>query len=199
MKRIFFLSVFLLPTQFLFSQSFKAGLFSGICASQVAGDNLSGFDKAGLIVGGLVNTPVAEKWKLQMEIMYIQKGSKKPISENESSFYIMKLNYAEVPVLVTWNFYKALSLEAGPSIGFLLSASEEDEHGIRESIPAFEKMDYSANIGIRFVYKEHWSFSFRFGQSFIPIRKNEEITYSYQYLISGQYNTILQNTFCYTF
>jgi hypothetical protein len=199
MRKIFFLIFLLVYICKGFSQSFKAGLFSGISASQVAGDNLSGFNKAGLILGGSVKTPVAEKWFLQMEIQYINKGSRKPVSETESSYYVMKLRYAEVPVFISWKFINNFSAEGGASVGFLLKATEENEYGEYDPNPDFEKMDFSFNFGLRYTYKEHWSFNLRFSQSFIPIRKNDEINYSYRYLVDGQYNTVLQNTFCYTF
>src|SRR5436190_11073592 len=50
---LIFLVAFILQfLQFSFAQNFKAGAFAGISASQVSGDNLGGFNKAGLYAGG---------------------------------------------------------------------------------------------------------------------------------------------------
>jgi hypothetical protein len=111
----------------------------------------------------------------------------------------MRLQYIEVPLFVSWRFSKNFSVEGGASFGVLVHSKEENEYGEINTTPAFEKMEYSANVGIRYTYKEHWSFNIRLSQSFLPIRKNDEIGYTYEYMGAGQYNTVIQNTFCYTF
>src|SRR5436853_3326713 len=86
------------------AQNFHAGAFGGISTSQVSGDNLGGFDKAGLYAGSFVNMPAGEKWLLQMEITYIQKGSRPSKSDEEAGFpgVFPTLNYAEVPLILIY-------------------------------------------------------------------------------------------------
>lgn len=64
-------------------QGFRAGVIAGVSATQISGDQLGGFDKAGIVAGGSVSTILSPKFDLQMEILYFQKGAKKiqiPIS-----------------------------------------------------------------------------------------------------------------------
>ena len=64
------------------AQNFGGGLILGLSTSQVGGDNLGGFNKAGLLVGAFVNIPISELLSFQMEMTYIQKGSNNPNMNN---------------------------------------------------------------------------------------------------------------------
>src|SRR5207237_7949390 len=102
-KRIIFsLFLFSIFSGTIYGQRFHAGLIAGISTTQVAGDQLSGFNKAGIIGGGFVVTPIGDKTSLQMEINFIQKGSRKPLQTDNNEFYVMRLSYFEVPVLFKW-------------------------------------------------------------------------------------------------
>jgi hypothetical protein len=70
---VFFL-ISILPAR---GQGFRAGIIAGISATQISGDDLGGFDKAGLVAGGMVSTNISKKLDLAMEITFFQKGSKK--------------------------------------------------------------------------------------------------------------------------
>ena len=54
---------------------FRGGLYAGVCASQIHGDGVSGFDKFGLTAGPLLEISrgdVAWEWGM----LYTQKGSR---------------------------------------------------------------------------------------------------------------------------
>ena len=55
------------------AQNFGGGLIAGLSTSQVAGDNLAGFNKIGMMAGAFVTFPqvYSENIKLQLEIIYI--------------------------------------------------------------------------------------------------------------------------------
>ena len=57
------------------AQNFGGGLILGLSTSQVSGDHLGGFNKAGLLVGGFVNLQLSNTLKGQMEMTFIQKGA----------------------------------------------------------------------------------------------------------------------------
>ena len=52
-------------------QDFKGGIILGLSTSQVSGDDLAGFNKAGLIFGGFTNRILSSRNSLQLEIIYI--------------------------------------------------------------------------------------------------------------------------------
>jgi hypothetical protein len=186
---VFFLCLFFQA----FSQSrFNAGIFGGIAATQVSGDNYGGFDKAGIIAGGLVNRKFSPKFSIQLELMYIQKGSR---HIDSLSFYQMKLSYAEIPLMFRYHQSDRLIAEAGISYGRLLAFMEEDATAaLTDRIP-FYPYEVSIMGGFNFaLYKKLWM-DWRFSTSILPIRPHPGgATY---YLNRGQYNTVLQFAFHY--
>ena len=56
-----------------------------------------------------------------MELDYIQKGSREnPDSSNNYEFYLLRLNYVEIPLHYKYDFHEKGTLEAGLSLGFLV-------------------------------------------------------------------------------
>jgi hypothetical protein len=121
MRRFLFTTFFFISGMVLHAQNFRAGLIAGLSTTQVAGDQLSGFNKAGIIGGGFVNAAMGEKISIQMEILFIQKGSRKPVDiDNNNAYYVMRLSYIEVPLLFKWQAAQKFNNELGPSFGTLI-------------------------------------------------------------------------------
>ena len=60
-----------------------AGLVAGLNASQIDGDDLAGFDKVGL-TGGIKTTMEFESvWRMNMEFLYSERGSRPDIFNPE--------------------------------------------------------------------------------------------------------------------
>ena len=53
-----------------FSQGFGGGLHVGLNASQIDGDAVSGFNKAGLSIGAFVNYEIGDNIFLQPELLF---------------------------------------------------------------------------------------------------------------------------------
>jgi hypothetical protein len=179
-------------------RNFQAGLAGGMSATQVAGDGLSGFHKPGLILGGFVHRKLSEAIGMRMEIDFIQKGSRDPYNKETGHYYVMRLSYFEVPVLVTWDARPPFSVEAGPSFGALVFSEEEDEFGVERYRPEFKTFDLSLHVGINYQLSDHWQAGFRYSNSVIPIRDYAE-GYSFANFKKGQYNTVLMFIFRYRF
>jgi len=181
------------------AQNFHAGITGGLSATQVAGDGLSGFNKAGVIIGGFVNRKLSESTALQMEIIFIQKGSRMPVQpDNDNIFYVMRLSYFEVPLLFKWQATPKFNFEAGPSFGALVFSEEENELGVINGLPPFKKTEISGNIGLSYPLGEHLNVNSRFSTSILPIRPFPG-GFSFAYFDRGQYNTVLMFTLQYQF
>ena len=195
---IFLFSITLLPL-LLPAQTFRAGILTGVSATQISGDQLGGFDKAGLVGGGMVSTRLGKKFDLVMEILYFQKGSKKnpnPDIEDYTS-YLLRLSYFEVPLMVQWHFSKRFTFEAGPTFGALLSEYEEDEWGELPERRPFKKFELGIAGGMKVNFAKKFSFIARIESSVIPVRDH----YSGEdyRLNHGQYNAALFFGVQYTF
>ena len=72
------------------SQNFNGGLIGGISTSQVSGDNLSGYNKAGLFLGIFTQLPVSSITNIKMEMNFIQKESRNPkMNQNKFLIYLL--------------------------------------------------------------------------------------------------------------
>ena len=170
--RIFFY-FFLLSATSVTAQQFHGGLTGGLVASQVAGDTYSGFDKAGLFVGGYVMLDLSQRSALQMELTYFQKGSRvNPDSASNYNQYLFRTNYIEMPILYQFKTGK-FRFYAGPSFGFLLSHYEESNYQLLHENEGYNKpraITLQLNIGMRFYITPKFGADFRTHNSLINIR-----------------------------
>jgi hypothetical protein len=181
-------------------QSFKGALKAGITTSQVSGDALSGFHKAGIAAGGLVKRELSEKISYQFEMLYIQKGSRKSVDpdNNDYTFFLLKLNYIEIPISLQYKKGKFI-YDAGVAFGRLIHSSVENEAGLYPRLHpesrAFYKEEYSVQIGVSYPLYNKLYMNWRISNSILPIR-NHQGNAVYQFN-RGQYSTVLQFTFNY--
>ena len=120
-KKITIIIVFiLLISNNIYTQEFKAGINIGISTTQVSGDNLAGFHKAGIILGGFVNRNINQLLSLQLEMMFIQKGSSNTNKNNLIAD--VYLDYIEVPLLIKYRQSENISIESGIQNGTLAIA-----------------------------------------------------------------------------
>jgi len=200
----------------VFAQQFKVGFIGGISTSQVDGDTYSGYNKAGFQAGGFVikNISSNNKWSAAFEITYIQKGSRKipHPDKGDNTSYLLKLNYAEVPLLVKYSFVIPdsageqkirFSFEGGLAIGSLVYSREYDSFGAVSGGTPFQKADYSYILGLNYPLSQHFAFDVRTEYSIIPVRKGGTSSYyqnwAYKFLKPGYYNNLLLFSFRYQF
>ncbi len=181
------------------AQSFDAGLIAGLSTTQISGDQLSGFNKVGIIAGGFVSTFISEKFDGNMQLMYIQKGSRKNADpeKNDYTSYLLRLSYIEVPLLLQWKYSNRFIFEAGPYFGVLLSSYEENEIGELPDRRAFNDLEFGGSVGMNIVLVNNLIFNARLSTSFIPVRDHQSgQTFR---LNAGQYNSVLAFTVQYKF
>lgn len=177
----------------LHGQIFLGGFKGGICGSQVSGDRLSGFDKFGIHGGLYAGLSVSEKSRVQLEMSYVQKGSRQNPKPDRGIYgsYILKLNYIELPLMFVWRGNSFLELEGGLSYGYLMRNTdvEYDENGLLPGMTPFRKYDISLQLGLNYLLSESFMINFRLNNSILPIREHAG---GATYLLNlGQYNTVL--------
>ena len=197
MKKIFFLFILIIFYTSSNSQDFKGGVILGLSTSQVSGDNLAGFNKAGLIFGVFTNRILSNRNSLQLEIVYIQKGSRNPEIINEDSEDYNKpyinLSYIEIPILLKLNYNKTLEYELGIQWAKLINGYYRDNIGEMNSITdPFIKNDISIALGLNYFINQNISLNSRLTNSILPIG-NEDYDNSTIYNANkkGKYNTTI--------
>jgi len=187
MKKLF-TPLFILFFGICSAQDFDAGFMGGVTTSQVSGDQLQGYDKLGARLGAYVSYPLQKKMNLQIEMQYIQKGSKKPFIKNSPQTYAFNLHYIEVPLTMNYQIKEGIYLEGGIGTAYLFAYKEQDEYGdINTDKPNTLAVDLL--LGAQYQFKKNMKFNLRFGNSLLPFRKHS--SKGEWGLNKGQYSTIL--------
>jgi hypothetical protein len=182
------ISIMLVFSLSIYSQDFNGGVLGGINATQVFGDSFSGPNKAGLYLGVFVNRYFSKRSSIQLELDYIQKGSRKnpDASTGDYNSYLLRLNYIELPVLYKYDFAEKGTLEAGLTLGVLVNSYEEANGSTDVSGAEFNSIDFGADLGIYYTIVKSLRINMRISSSILPIRPHSSgQTYR---LNGGQYN-----------
>lgn len=177
---------------------------AGVSPSQVHGDLYSGFNKVGAIGGVGVEAVFSKKASMNLSFLFIQKGAKKNqnLEKNDLTAYYLKLNYLEVPLLVTYT-HKRFLFDIGASIAYLINYYEADQNMVFTGLYPFQSFDYSVKIGLGVNLSPKWFVNFRSSNSFITIRPNriKQSVYYNNFIArtfnKGYYNNILEFTLGY--
>lgn len=191
--KILITAIILIISTNIYSQKFNGGLVGGIVASQVDGDAFAGYNKAGLFLGGYTNIDLTPKTLFQMELEFIQKGSRHAPDTLDYRFYKLRLNYLEMPLLLKFKLKNKFSVELGMTIGYLINWSEDADYGAPVTYNPFKKYDFSTLLGVDYLLTDNLHLNLRFTDSFSPIRPHTDGARSWfnSWLNAGQYNNII--------
>jgi len=190
------LLLFIVITNKIIAQDngFVGGILFGAVASQVDGDELSGYYKTGLQAGINLTNRFNKKNGISIELKFIQKGSyvnhMDSINTDNNRYYKMRLNYVEVPFLYNFYLKKKFMFEGGFGFAYLFNAREDkDGYGFTEPYPDFKKFDFPTYFGVRYFVFKKLHLDFRYSYSVIPIRDHP--AHQTYYFNRGQYNKLL--------
>jgi hypothetical protein len=161
------------------SQNIKAALIAGTNLSQVDGDEVYGFHRAGLNAGLAAIVPVGGNFYLNLETLYSQKGAyqKQQYAESvRTGEYDLRLNYVEIPVFLQYNDKDILMGGAGFAYSRLLDAIEEENSGNTTpytETQGFNKDDFSVFADLQFRVYQKFYFNFRYSYSIAMIRERQ--------------------------
>lgn len=167
----------------------------GLLACQVDGDNMEGFHKPGLFAGLYVNKNLSDKFSLQMEMDYFQKGCKaNNLREDKSpNTYHLTLHQIGIPILLDWNCSKNIYLNAGVAFCFTPLIREKREGELLEfPEDKYYFFELAGIAGLRYEINYNWSAGLRFNYSLLPIGKS-------YYRKIGLRNNVLQLYAAYKF
>ena len=168
-----------------------------MAATQVDGDGLGGYHRAGFIGGAWVSYPFSETFALRSELKFIQKGSFQRFTDGvggTTGTYSLRLNYTEMPFLLEYHFRDDIVPFTGLSFGYLWKSIEKNngyDNPVEEDT-RFKKFELSAHAGIEYKLNQRFSFCFTISYSILPVRKHKgNIFYLWDWDF-GQYNNVLQ-------
>lgn len=164
-------------------QRFNAGLTIGLTAAQLNGDQSAGYNKVGLTGGIRGIILLNDKWNLNTEIIFSQRGSRYPTGLNNPTPglpFNITTNYIDVPVYATvsdWlstdETYYRINLDMGLAFGRLVGVTAQDTP-FDNSTELFQKNDLYLMAGVRYMVNEHFGFYFRYGRSIVFLFDNQK-------------------------
>ena len=169
MKKV--LIVFTFLSFFLFchtvsAQNIRNAIVIGASASQIDGDRISGFNKAGLVFGGRSNFKITDKFSYQPEILWLQKGSKTTNKDSLEAYFKWRLNYVSVPVLLNYKIQPRFTLQTGVTADFLLDAKVDAGSGFIARTAELQRFDLNYTGGIEYRIGDNFAANARYQYSF---------------------------------
>lgn len=144
MKKIAFLTLFAFVTVTSIQAQIKFGIKVGLNLANLTGDVEGAKMIPSFHAGALVNFALNETIGVQPEVLFSGQGTKGSGGKDV-------LSYVNVPLLVQYNHTSGFYAEAGPQIGFLISAKEKlswrDDFDLKNS---FKSIDFSGAVGLGF-------------------------------------------------
>ncbi|MDR6762771.1 opacity protein-like surface antigen [Flavobacterium sp. 2755] len=188
MKKVILSAIAVMAFGMTNAQDVKFGLKGGLNASNFSGDT-EGLDfksRFGFNVGGFAEIKFSEKFAIQPEVLYSTQGAKVDnfgLEIDGLGFFTgdASFNFAYINVPVMFKYFAAekFSLEAGPQIGFLVSAelkTKVDGYGssTQDIKDNFESIDFGLNLGAGYDFTENFFVGARYNLGLANIAKTEE-------------------------
>ena len=167
MKKIILSAIAIMTIGLANAQETKFGLKAGLNLASFSG-NSDFTTRPSFYIGGLVEIKVSEKFSVQPELVYSSQGTK----FKSDSDYTTKLDYLNIPVMLKYFVAKGFSIEAGPQIGFVMSA-QDTYKGVTEDVKAsVNTTDFSLGFGAGYDVTENINIGLRYNVGLTKINKN---------------------------
>ncbi len=190
MKKVILSVIAVVTFGFANSQDAKFGAKLGMNVATLSSKDSDGIkSKIGLNVGGFVEIKISETFAFQPELLFSMQGAKSSISTSDVGFTYTSentgsLNYLNIPLMAKYFVIPKFSIEAGPQIGFLLSAKNEftstsnfggitqtssNSKDVKES---YNSVDFGLNLGANYEITENIFAGIRYNLGLSDIAKN---------------------------
>lgn len=175
-----FTLIFIFQNKETQAQTFEGGLVVGFNMSQLDGDDLAGWNRIGLNVGGRVAITPYEKWKINLDILFSQKGSDSAPGQ-VSSYDNVRLNYVEIPIQVNYmdwlhedGFYR-LHFLAGFSYSQLVGFQVIRFGGMDSTdLEDYKKWNANFQIGATYFINEHIGVNGQYSLGLLSVDKDPD-------------------------
>jgi len=184
MKKVLLSAIAVMAFMSVSAQETRFGVKAGANLSTFTGDADGVKSLVGFQVGGFAEIKLTDKFAIQPEILFSAQGakSKESIFGGGTSENKVHLGYLNIPVMAKYYVAEKFSVEAGPQIGFLLSAKDKYEYsgpggsdsGKEDVKDAYESIDFGVNFGAGYDFTENLSVGLRYNLGLSNIAKTED-------------------------
>ncbi len=151
MKKIITLLFVCFVASGAYAQSLSFGIRGGVNIAKESvsssGVSISTDSKAGLMLGTYLTVMTSEKFGFQPELVYSSFGGSATINGQTATD---NYNYLSLPVMLRFNASENISIQAGPQLGFLLSAKSSVGSQSIDVKDQMNGIDFGAAFGLGF-------------------------------------------------
>lgn len=172
MKKLILSAMAVFAFGYVNAQEVSFGAKAGLNIANLSGDMEEDTKSLmGLHVGAFAEIQFTERFSFQPELLYSMQGAKMEESAVGMSMEAKyKLSYINVPLMVKFYAAESFFIEAGPQVGFLMSAKTEweasggglNESGDEDIKDELKSIDFGLNIGIGYNFTENLSVGARY-------------------------------------
>lgn len=131
------------------AQHVNFGIKGGLNLYNIQNDNNSKYDmKTGFHLGLLGHIHLDPSIAVQPELVYSSQGAKYTSNNLE---YKLNLGYINLPVMLQYMFNNGFRLEAGPQLGFLISAKSDVNNASVDVKDNFKTIDFGVGLGVGYI------------------------------------------------
>ena len=133
------------------------GIKGGLNMYNIHNDNNTSFDQVtGYNFGLLGHIHINSQWAVQPELVYSAQGAKN-----------YNLGYINVPVLLQYMFDNGFRIQAGPQLGFLVSATNKAD---------YNPVDFALSLGVSYVVPSTgFGIDLRYNHGLSDISKSSDV------------------------
>ena len=158
------------------AQEIKFGAKAGLNISNFSGDDVENNDaRTSFHIGAVAEIEISDKFSVQPELIYSAQGS---TTSDLGVDITAAVDYLNVPVMAKYYVAERFSLEAGPQIGFLMSAKMKAESGgDSEEIDVkddLKSIDFGINFGAGYKLENGLNFSARYNLGLSDIAEESD-------------------------
>ena len=162
-KRFCIILLLFVSTQFFGQKSKKDegivfGLKGGLNVSNFSGEITDNSSRTSIHLGLFSEIIMSDNVSLQPELLYSGQGFS---GSSTPGFSRSKYDYITIPVLAKIYLAEKISIEAGPQIGFLVSAKEKTDAD-KVTIPNQKTVDVGLTLGLAYDFKNGVFFQTRY-------------------------------------
>ena len=164
------------------AQDVNFGAKAGVNLASITGDETDGLSsRTSFHLGLVAEIAISETFSFQPELLYSAQGADYSESEGYDGSY--QLDYINIPLMAKFYVGEGFSLEAGPQVGFCMSANEDFTFSSvaqksvaeKEDISEFVKdFDFGVNVGVGYKMESGLNFGARYSLGLANIWDGEE-------------------------
>ncbi|MCO4292349.1 PorT family protein [Solitalea sp. MAHUQ-68] len=188
MKKIYLLTIALLGMASVSVAQSKArfGLkFGANFANQHATyQNVSkdGSTLTSFYLGGFVNSTIKRDFSFQPEFIISSQGAQEYINRTTVTYSTVNIN---IPLMFKLRAIDGLNFEAGPQLGFLLSANNRANGHSVDVTDGYNAVDLGVNLGAEYIFSSGFLLGLRYSHGLTDIVKNDVGTTTNRVILFG--------------